>query len=116
MVDSIDGLHEAYVLSLTSFGVFGQKLVKINSFNKFLVLQILTSFLSLKSLFINKECRYNKIFRLIVFCASNLIKSRGKANFYNFHPKSMKFCMEVTFGGIQLKSEITLKLRDAMYV
>ena len=25
-----------------------------------------------------------------------------RANFYNFHPISMKFCMEVTFGGIQL--------------
>ena len=25
-----------------------------------------------------------------------------KANFYNCHPMSMKLCMEVTFGGIQL--------------
>ena len=26
-----------------------------------------------------------------------------KANFYYFGPMSMKFCMEVSFGGIQLK-------------
>ena len=25
-----------------------------------------------------------------------------KTNFYNFHPMSMKFCIKVTFGGIQL--------------
>ena len=30
-------------------------------------------------------------------------KQVRRANFYNFHSMSMKFGMEVTFGGIQLK-------------
>ena len=30
-------------------------------------------------------------------------KQVRRANFYNFYPMSMKFCMEVTFGGIQPK-------------